>query len=168
MSASNEARLSVVRQGSGTAAASGTLAPIAARRALPLALPGNRIGLFGGSFNPPHSGHRLVAETALRRLALDQVWWLVTPGNPLKSTHELAALDTRMRAVAAMAAHPAMNITDVEMHLGSSFTAHTISTLRRLRPDLRFVWVMGADNLRDMHKWQHWRDILTTVPVVTD
>lgn len=133
---------------------------------LPAAEAGNRIGLFGGSFNPPHSGHRLVAETALKRLGLDQVWWLVTPGNPLKDHSDLAPLEMRLHLTSAVADHPRMKVTAVERALGSAYTARTIDMLIKIRPGLRFVWMMGADNLASFHQWQAWRSIVGTVPVV--
>lgn len=132
---------------------------------LPYAAPGNRIGLFGGSFNPPHSGHLLVAETALRRLDLDQIWWLVTPGNPLKEHSELAPLAERVAAVQAMAKHPKMKVTAHEVQLGTPYTARTIAALQARNPELRFVWVMGADNLSGFHRWQAWRSIVERVPL---
>uniref|UniRef100_UPI003BAD5A88 nicotinate-nucleotide adenylyltransferase n=1 Tax=Stappia sp. TaxID=1870903 RepID=UPI003BAD5A88 len=132
---------------------------------IPYAERGNRIGLFGGSFNPPHSGHRLVADIALKRLRLDQVWWLVTPGNPLKDHSGLADLGTRVAKVKQLAHHPAMRVTALEAGLGSSFSARTIARLKALRPGLSFVWVMGADNLAGFHRWQDWRGIMESVPV---
>ncbi|MBA5777045.1 nicotinate-nucleotide adenylyltransferase [Stappia sp. F7233] len=133
---------------------------------LPHAEAGNRIGLFGGSFNPPHSGHRQVAETALKRAGLDQVWWLVTPGNPLKDHGNLAPLESRIDAVARLAAHPRMRVTAFEATLGTSYTASVIATLRRLRPALRFVWIMGADSLASFHRWQRWKSIAEGVPML--
>ncbi len=132
---------------------------------LPHAEAGNTVGLFGGSFNPPHSGHRLVAETVLKRLGLDQVWWLVTPGNPLKSHSELAPLEARLRQTGALAAHPRMKVTAYEMVLGTPYTARTIAALKKMRPAVRFVWVMGADNLRSFHRWQDWRSIARSIPI---
>ncbi|ADZ72568.1 nicotinate-nucleotide adenylyltransferase [Polymorphum gilvum] len=132
---------------------------------LPHAEPGNRIGLFGGSFNPPHSGHRLVAETALKRLGLDQVWWLVTPGNPLKDPSALAPLEMRIHRTSALADHPRMKVTAHECLLGTPYTARTIEMLQNRHPALRFVWVMGADNLASFHRWQDWRSIVARVPV---
>ncbi|MCV0429580.1 MAG: nicotinate-nucleotide adenylyltransferase [Roseibium sp.] len=132
---------------------------------LPHSEPGNRIGIFGGSFNPPHSGHRLVAATALKRLGLDQIWWFVTPGNPLKSHSDLAPLQNRMRMASALADHPRMKVTAYETVLGTPYTARTILALRSMRPATRFVWVMGADNLASFHKWQDWRAIIGSVPV---
>ena len=132
---------------------------------LPHSEPGNRIGIFGGSFNPPHSGHRLVAATAMKRLELDQIWWFVTPGNPLKSHSDLAPLETRLSRTSALADHPRMKITAYETILGSPYTAKTIKASKTLRPTVRFVWVMGADNLAGFHKWQDWRGIVETVPI---
>ena len=132
---------------------------------LPHAEPGNRIGIFGGSFNPPHSGHRLVAATVLKRLGLDQVWWLVTPGNPLKSHSDLAPLERRLRLTADLAGHPRMKVTAFEQVLGTPYTARTLVALRQMRPSVRFVWVMGADNLAGFHRWQDWRAIVGSVPI---
>ncbi|QGZ35858.1 nicotinate-nucleotide adenylyltransferase [Stappia indica] len=135
------------------------------RLAIPHAEPGNRIGLFGGSFNPPHSGHRLVADIALARLGLDQLWWLVTPGNPLKDHSELAPLARRLDAVEAIARHPRMVVTALETQLGTAYSARTLARLTQLRPRLKFVWVMGADNLAGFHRWQDWRGIFARVPI---
>ena len=132
---------------------------------LPHAEPGNRIGLFGGSFNPPHSGHRLVALTALKRLGLDQIWWFVTPGNPLKDHGNLAPLEERVRTTSGVADHPRMKITAHEAVLGSPYTARTVEMLQLRRPELRFVWIMGADNLASFHHWQNWQDIVRRIPI---
>ena len=132
---------------------------------LPHVEAGNRIGIFGGSFNPPHSGHRLVAITALKRLGLDQIWWLVTPGNPRKSHSDLAPLDLRLRETRALADHPRMKVTAFEKVLGSPYTAKTVMSLRAMRPSVRFVWVMGADNLASFHHWKDWRAIVGSVPI---
>jgi len=132
---------------------------------LPHVEPGNRIGLFGGSFNPPHSGHRLVAQTVLKRLGLDQVWWFVSPGNPLKDHANLAPLERRLHLTSALADHPRMKVTAYETVLGTPYTAKTIVALRNMRPFVRFVWVMGADNLGSFHHWQDWRTIVGSVPV---
>jgi len=132
----------------------------------PLALPGMRIGVMGGSFNPPHEGHAIVARTALRRLQLDRLWWLVTPGNPLKSHDELAPLEERMTAARALADGPRMEVTSFEAQLGTPYTAATLEFLLRRYPATRFVWVMGADNLAGFHGWQSWRDIAAHMPFV--
>lgn len=127
--------------------------------------PGARIGLMGGSFNPPHEGHLVVARASLRRLRLDQLWWVVTPGNPLKSHGGLPATDSRIQAVEALAKHPKMLTTAFETDLGTPYTAATIEFLLKRYPQARFVWVMGADNLATFHRWQRWRDIAAMVPI---
>jgi nicotinate-nucleotide adenylyltransferase len=132
---------------------------------MPLAVPGQRIGLMGGSFNPPHEGHAVCALTALNRLRLDQLWWMVTPGNPLKSAAGLPGLQERMAASRAYARSPKIKITGFESELGSPYTYATIRFVTRRLPLVRFVWVMGADNLATFHHWQHWRDIARAVPI---
>jgi len=124
-----------------------------------------RIGLFGGTFDPPHAAHRSACLLALRRLGLDRVWWLVTPGNPLKDTHGLAPLAERVAAAKALAHHPRIDVTDLEAELGTSYTYATISYLVQRCPGVHFVWIMGADNLRSFHRWQRWRDIASLVPI---
>ncbi len=133
---------------------------------LPPFAPGMRIGLLGGSFNPPHEGHALVTRLALTRLRLDRVWWLVTPGNPLKSNAELAALQARVAAARELAAGPRVAVTDMEAQIGARYTYDTLAWLARRAPDVRFVWIMGADNLRQFHLWRHWRAIADLVPIV--
>jgi nicotinate-nucleotide adenylyltransferase len=124
-----------------------------------------RIGLLGGSFNPPHEGHALITRLALRRLALDRVWWLVTPGNPLKSPTGLAALKARIEAARRL--HVArVVVSDVEAQIGSHFTYDTLMWLKRRAPGVHFVWIMGADNLRQLHLWRHWRAIADLAPIV--
>lgn len=131
----------------------------------PHAYPGQRIGIMGGTFNPPHDGHRIVAETALRRLALDQIWWAVTPGNPLKSNGGLPPLANRMAAARRFARGPRMKLTAFERELGTPYTAATLAFLKRRFHGVDFVWVMGADNLASFHRWQHWRRITGLMPV---
>lgn len=124
-----------------------------------------RIGLLGGSFNPAHEGHVLVARESLRRLGLDQVWLLVSPGNPLKPAAELAPFAERLASARARADGRRLLATDIERHLG---TVHTVDTLRRLRrrfPRARFVFLMGADLLPDLPRWKAWRDLLRLVPL---
>ncbi|MGF0539869.1 nicotinate-nucleotide adenylyltransferase [Agrobacterium sp. ES01] len=123
------------------------------------------VGLFGGSFNPPHQGHALVAEIALRRLGLDQLWWMVTPGNPLKSRSVLAPLAERLALSEKIAGDPRIKVTAFEKSLGTSYTAKTLEYVRSRNTHTHFVWVMGADNLRNFHHWQHWRRIATTFPI---
>ena len=123
------------------------------------------IGLFGGSFNPPHAGHALVAEIALRRLGLDQLWWMVTPGNPLKNRADLAPLATRIKACEALVSDPRIKITAFEQSFGVTYTANTLRLIKAKNPLARFIWIMGADNLRSFHRWQNWRRIAETFPI---
>jgi nicotinate-nucleotide adenylyltransferase len=134
-------------------------------QAIPLYSNGMRIGLLGGSFNPPHEAHRAISLFALKRLKLDRVWWLVTPGNPLKSNGALNDLDTRMAAARKMADDPRIDISCLEAVIGVRYTVDTISYLRRRASGLRFVWIMGADNLAQFHRWQNWRRIASEVPI---
>lgn len=132
--------------------------------ALPVAKPGQVIGLLGGSFDPPHAGHVHITKSALKRFGLDRIWWLVSPGNPLK-THGPAPLAERMQAADALMQHPRVTVTDIEAQLGTRYTAQTLVALRRRYPGVRFVWLMGADNLAGFHQWQDWRWIMENVPV---
>jgi nicotinate-nucleotide adenylyltransferase len=131
---------------------------------MPLAEPGMIIGLLGGSFDPAHAGHVHITREAIKRLGLDRVWWLVTPGNPLKA-RQPAPMADRLARARAMMQDPRVVVTDLEARLGTRFTAETIERLRALYPRVRFVWLMGADNLVQFHKWERWRDILQMVPV---
>ncbi|WAC28587.1 nicotinate-nucleotide adenylyltransferase [Ancylobacter sp. SL191] len=140
-------------------------APLAAATRIPPLTPGMRIGLYGGSFNPPHAAHRAVSLLALKRLRLDRVWWLVTPGNPLKDNHGLPPLDERLAQARAMADHPALIPTGLEAGLGTRFTYDTVATLVRRYPQVRFVWLMGADNLTSFHRWQRWKDLTALLPI---
>lgn len=132
---------------------------------LPQAPPGLAVGLFGGSFNPPHAGHRLVAEIALRRLRLDRLWWMITPGNPLKDRGELAPLADRIAMSEALIRDPRVKVTAFEAAWTLNFTAETIAFVKARNPAVRFVWVMGADSLVTFHRWQNWQDIMRSVPV---
>jgi nicotinate-nucleotide adenylyltransferase len=126
---------------------------------------GLRIGLFGGSFNPAHEGHSYVAETALRRLRLDYVWFLVSPQNPLKPAHGMASLAERLAATRKLTGgNRRLIVTDIERIIASRYTNDTIRVLRARFPDVHFVWLMGSDNLEQFHRWQHWQDILARVP----
>jgi len=133
---------------------------------LPPFAPGMRIGLLGGSFNPPHEGHALITRLALRRLRLDRIWWLVTPGNPLKSLTGLAALKARVEAARGLDVGPKVVVSDIEAQIESRFTYDTLRWLKRRAPRVHFVWIMGADNLRQFHRWRHWRAIADLVPIV--
>ena len=135
------------------------------RIAFPATADGLRVGLLGGSFNPPHAAHRELSLLALKRLQLDRVWWLVTPGNPLKDTRALPPLDKRLAAARELAAHPAIEVTGLEAALGTRYTVDTIAALRRRFPNVRFVWLMGADNLSQFHRWRRWEEIAQFVPI---
>ncbi len=133
-------------------------------RDTPLARNGQVVGLLGGSFDPPHTGHVHLTREALKRFGLDQVWWLVSPGNPLKS-HGPAPLSKRMAAARRIMDHPRVAISDFEARAGTRFTAQTLAALHVAHPGVRFVWLMGADNLAQFDQWQDWRWIMDTVPV---
>ena len=124
-----------------------------------------RIGLLGGSFNPPHLAHRAISLFALKRLKLDRVWWLVTPGNPLKDSGALHALAERMQAARDVAGDPRIDVTCLESVIGTRYTVDTVNFLRRRASQLRFVWIMGADNLAQFHRWQNWQRIAMQVPI---
>ena len=124
-----------------------------------------RIGLLGGSFNPPHIAHRAISQFAIKRLKLDRVWWLVSPGNPLKDHAALRDLDERADAARRMADDPRIDVSCLEAVIGTRYTADTITYLRRRTSGLRLVWIMGADNLAQFHRWQNWRRIASEVPI---
>jgi nicotinate-nucleotide adenylyltransferase len=124
-----------------------------------------RVGLLGGSFNPPHAAHRAISLFAMKRLKLDRVWWLVSPGNPLKQTGGLHDLDERAEAARRIADDPRIDISCLEAVIGTRYTVDTISYLRRRCSGLRFVWIMGADNLAQFHRWESWRRIASQVPI---
>jgi nicotinate-nucleotide adenylyltransferase len=125
-----------------------------------------KIGLFGGTFDPPHAAHLAASLLALNRLQLDRVWWLVTPGNPLKNTKGLAPLEKRIAAARALTHHPRIDVTGIEAVIKTRYTYDTIEWLKARCPRVRFVWIMGADNLRSFHRWQRWRGIAKLVPFV--
>ncbi|WP_297298733.1 nicotinate-nucleotide adenylyltransferase [uncultured Methylovirgula sp.] len=133
--------------------------------ALPPHAPGLKIGLFGGSFNPVHEGHRAASLLALRRLGLDRVWWLVSPGNPLKDTRDLPALDLRMAAAETFAHDARIVVTGFEAVIGARYTYQTILYLKTRCRGVHFVWIMGADNLMSFERWKHWRTIAANVPI---
>ena len=135
-------------------------------RVLPPHAPGMRIGLFGGTFDPPHQAHLAAALLALKRLKLDRVWWLVTPGNPLKNNSGLAPIGQRIAAARALTRHPRIDVTGLEAVIKTRYTYDTICWLKARCPGVRFVWIMGADNLRSFHRWQRWRDIAKLMPIV--
>jgi nicotinate-nucleotide adenylyltransferase len=133
------------------------------RRALPLAYAGMKIGLFGGSFDPAHEGHAHVAETALKRLQLDRVWWLISPQNPLKPKSSPFA--QRMASARARARGAKMVVTDIEKRLGCAYTYQTLRALKQRYPGVRFILIMGADNLAHFRKWRNWREVARSVPI---
>ena len=137
----------------------------AVSREIPVYTDGMRIGLLGGSFNPPHLAHRAISLIAIKRLKLDRVWWLVTPGNPLKDNGHLHQLQERAAAARQTAADPRIDVTCLESVIGTRYTADTITYLRRRASSVRFVWIMGADNLAQLHRWQKWQRIATQVPI---
>jgi nicotinate-nucleotide adenylyltransferase len=143
-------------------------APAAARpeRFLPPHAPGMRIGLFGGTFDPPHLAHLGASLLALKRLKLDRVWWLVTPGNPLKNTRGLAPLASRIAAARKLTHHPRIDVTGLEASINTRYTYDTVLWLIARCPRVRFVWIMGADNLRHFHRWQRWKGIAKLIPIV--
>ncbi len=130
----------------------------------PMADAGQTVGLLGGSFDPAHAGHAHITREALKRFDLDRVWWLVSPGNPLKSRGP-APLEKRMERARKVMDHPRVEITKIEADLGTRYTAQTIAALIRAYPGVRFVWLMGADNLADFHLWQDWQSIMETLPI---
>jgi nicotinate-nucleotide adenylyltransferase len=128
--------------------------------------PGLRIGLLGGSFNPPHDGHVHVSDAALKKLRLDYVWWLVSPQNPLKPSRGMASFAKRLDAAKRLAIrHPRMIATGIEQELGTRFTIDSLRALKRRFPELSFVWLMGSDNLVQIPRWRRWQQIFAEVPV---
>ena len=131
----------------------------------PLVFAGQRVGIMGGTFNPAHAGHGIVAETAAKRLLLDQLWIVVTPGNPLKANGGLPPLQERMRDARTFAKQPRMKVTSFEAELGTPYTAAMLAFLKRRHPGVHFVWVMGADNLASFDRWQYWQSIAAAFPI---
>lgn len=127
--------------------------------------PGLRIGLLGGTFNPPHEGHLHISQLALKRLGLDYVWWLVTPQNPLKSTQDVPPLDKRLALAAPFVHNRKLVVTDAERILGTRYTIDTLSALQARFPGVRFVWLMGSDNLAVFHRWKDWSRIAMLMPI---
>jgi nicotinate-nucleotide adenylyltransferase len=147
------------------ALSSAAVASRSAARAIPFHTDGMRIGLLGGSFNPPHAAHRAISQYAIKRLQLDRVWWLVTPGNPLKHNGALHDLAERAAAARRMADDPRIDVSCLEAVIGTRYTADTIAYLRSRASGLRLVWIMGADNLAQFHRWQNWRRLASEVPI---
>ncbi len=139
--------------------------PVVQGHAIPLHTDGMRIGLLGGSFDPPHDAHRAISLFAMKRLKLDRIWWLVSPGNPLKKEHPPRTLDERMGAAQRLAHHPRIDVSCLESVIGTRYTADTINYLRRRCSGVHFVWIMGADNLAQFHRWENWQGIAAEVPI---
>jgi len=134
------------------------------RAGFPIALSGMTIGLLGGSFDPAHEGHCHITREALKRFGLDRVWWLISPGNPLKAAGP-APLAQRLLQARALMRHPRVVVTDIEARLGTRYTAATLARLQAIYPGVRFVWLMGADNLAQFHRWDRWEWIMRHVPI---
>lgn len=134
------------------------------RSGFPQARAGQVVGLLGGSFDPAHAGHVHITRAALRRFGLDRVWWMVSPANPLKARGP-APIGARLCTARKLMRHPLVSVTDIEARLGTAYTAETIAALQRIYPKVRFVWLMGADNLTQFHRWQDWREIVARVPI---
>lgn len=132
---------------------------------MPPAAPNMRIGLLGGSFNPAHAAHRRISVAALKRLGLDQVWWVVSPRNPLKASGTAPGLEARVAVAKEVGRHPKIVVTAFEAALDSPYTVDTVSFLRRRFPSVRFVWLMGADNLAALHRWQRWEELVALAPI---
>lgn len=126
---------------------------------------GPRIGILGGSFNPAHGGHRRISLFAARALGLDEVWWMVSPGNPLKPAQGMAPLAARVRSARARSRRAPIRVTAIERELGTRYTVDTLRALTRRFPHTRFIWLMGADNLAQFHRWKHWRRIAREMPI---
>ena len=135
------------------------------RLVLPPHAPGLRIGLLGGSFNPAHAAHRAISLLAMQRLGLDRVWWIVSPGNPLKDVSALPPLAQRMTQARTLAAHPRIDVSDLEAQIGTRYTIDTMEFLVRRLPRVHFVWLMGADILAELHRWRDWRRLVTLMPL---
>ena len=127
--------------------------------------PGMKIGLLGGSFNPAHEGHVHVSEVALKRLGLDYVWWLVTPQNPLKSREGMSSLHERVKSAWRVAHHPRIIVMDIEQDFGTHYSYDTLCALQKRFPQLKFVWLMGSDNLQIFRRWHRWADFARRVPI---
>ena len=126
---------------------------------------GRTVGLLGGSFNPAHEGHRYISATAIKRLGLDAVWWMVSPQNPLKSKKDMAPIAERIASAEAAKQHPQIVVTDIETQLGTRYTVDTLDKLRVLFPRTRFIWLMGGDNLHQIDRWKSWEDIFYSVHI---
>lgn len=131
-----------------------------ARRAM-----AKRVGLLGGSFNPAHEGHRELSLAAMEALGLDELWWLVSPGNPLKERSEMAPYEARLASARLVAHGTRIRVSDFERRAGTRYTVDTLRELVRRHPRTRFIWLMGADTVAEFHRWKDWRDIAQLVPI---
>lgn len=123
------------------------------------------VGLLGGSFNPAHGGHRAISLDVLKAMELDEVWWLVSPGNPLKESEGMAPLSVRYASAVRAAKRSRIRATAIETEFGTNYTFYTLKRIQRRYPHIRFLWIMGQDNLRQFHKWKQWRDIARIMPI---
>lgn len=135
-------------------------------RGFPFVARGQAVGLFGGTFDPPHQGHVLAATRALRRAELDQIWWIPSPGNPLKA-RQPAPIEERKAKIEAMISHPKMRVVDAETRLGTRYTIDTLGALQTLFPHVKFVLIFGADILAEIHRWKNWRALAMMAPICT-
>jgi len=126
---------------------------------------GKRIGILGGSFNPAHRGHLHISRQALKLLQLDEIWWMVSPQNPLKPVNDMVDLESRIESAETIAQDRRIRVTNIEFELGTAYTAETLTELKKKFPKARFVWLMGADNLRQIPKWKDWQQIFCAVPI---
>ena len=126
---------------------------------------GRRVGLLGGSFNPAHEGHLHISRLALDHLGLDELWWLVSPRNPMKPARGMASFDERLAGARTVAADPRIAVSGIERRLGTRYTADTLRALGARFPRIAFVWVMGADNLAQISRWKDWTAIFEAVPI---
>ena len=126
---------------------------------------GQRIGLLGGSFNPAHKGHVHISQEALKRINLDEIWWIVSPQNPLKNSIDMAPFEERLAYAQAIAADPRINVTNLEAQLNTRYTIDSMKKIKQSFPEKRFVWIMGADNLLQFPQWNNWEELFSTVPI---
>ncbi len=132
---------------------------------MPKVEPGMKIGLFGGNFNPPHHGHIEIAQIAIKKLNLDQLWWIITPFNSVKNYNLSSSLEKRISLSQSLIKNPRIRITAFEAYLNHTETFHTILQVKKHNKSVNFVWIMGADNIKSFHQWHHWKRIVTTVPI---
>ncbi len=125
-----------------------------------------RVGILGGTFNPPHIGHLHISKVALNTMQLDAIWWMVTPQNPLKPSDGLPSVEERVKLSKALIDHPKILVTGIEQNLSSTFTYETVRTLKKRFPCTEFAWITGMDNAHNLHLWQHWKDLLQHICMI--